>query len=138
MKTSLAVTVLLVAVCLCTLQAQTDEPERGESRQTADTSQVEQELIDTLAEAFDQALNRYATDPHAEPDAAIRINEKLYDAQLQSTDEKREAIESYLSRSKRVEAIATDKLQEGWGTSTAMLEAKASRLTAMRDLANCQ
>lgn len=120
------------------LQAQSDEPASQETTLTFDAPRIEQELVNTLAKAFDQAVGMYKADQKAEPNAAIRLNDKLYEAQLQAAEENRLIAESYVNRAKQVEDIANHKLENGLGTSTAWLEAKASRLKATRELAKWQ
>lgn len=120
---------------LCAVQA---EPDGLIAQEAATTSEVEQELIETLNTAFEQAMVRYRTDVTSEPDAAMRLNEKLYEAQIQSDEQKRQVVGAFLSRAKEVEKIAKSRLDEGRGTSTALLEAKAARLKAMRELAALQ
>lgn len=136
-------TKLLFAACvalagLCVIQAQPDGVIAQEAPPKVNASQVEVELIETLNTAFDQALGGYKAGVDGQSEAAIRLNEKLYEAKIQTTEQKRQIVEGYLSRAKQVEEIAKSRLDEGRGTSTTMLEAKAARLKAMRELAALQ
>ena len=135
MKTKVASIALFAIAGLLAIQAVSERPVAAQQQQRSEASAIEQELLDTLTQAFDERLAEYEAD-RASPHNAIRLNKEVYDTQTEqvSADGKIAVAEEYVERAKQIEEIAARQLDEGRGTSTALLEAKASRLKAVLEL----
>ena len=135
MKTKVAPIALIAIAGLLAIQAVPETPAAAQQEQRSETSAIEQELLDTLTQAFDERLAEYEAG-RAAPTNAIRLNKELYDAQIAEVDAegKTTVAEERVERAKQIEEIAARQVDEGTGTSTTLLETKASRLKAVLEL----
>ena len=136
MKTIATLVSLTCLVCVFACTAQSDEPADASKSPTFATSEIGQELLQTLELAFSQRLDEYKGG-RVGVEHTLRLNTKLYQEQIGAADGKsrRLVAENYLTRAKEIETIARGNLDNGAGTFQELLEAKASRLSATLELA---
>ena len=135
MKFTAGLLLLIAVFAPLALHAQSDDPAGANGSE----SSIQQELRDTLKQAFDQRLAEFKSGRSNAIDA-IRLNTQLYEAQIStvSAEERLASTRQYVNRAKQIEQIANDSLKNGTGTSTDALEAKAARLEAMLELPEFQ
>ena len=140
MKTIATLVSLTCLVCVFACTAQSDEPADASKSPTFATSEIGQELLQTLELAFSQRLAEYKGGRRVGVEHTLRLNTKLYQEQIGAADGKsrRLVAENYLTRAKEIETIARGNLDNGAGTFQELLEAKASRLSATLELAKWQ
>jgi hypothetical protein len=139
MKTLATMLALCAIPCIFAINVQSDEPTKTDDRPTFLTSPLGQELLDTLDLAFTQRVEEYNAG-RSGPEHAIRLNQKLYDAQISAAngDSRRLIAENYVERAKQIEGIAKRSLDNGTGLSQQFLESKAAWISATLELAKFQ
>ena len=136
MKTQAAMFAFCAIACMFAFNVQSDEPTKTDDRPTFLTSPLGQELLDTLDLAFTQRVEEYKAGLSG-PEHAIRLNQKLYDAQISAanSDSRRLIAENYVERAKQIEGIAKRNLENGTGLSPQFLESRAAWISATLELA---